>query len=75
MCRLGVTGMTQDLAVRVRVRGSLLLLCNPLKVLKDFCSSLKVLVTSASVPCTGVLVLDALWVVFRDGDFLIVHPY
>lgn len=32
-----------------RVRGSLLLPCNPLKVLKDFCSSLKVLVTTASV--------------------------
>lgn len=43
----------------------LLLLCNP-------CSSLKVLVTPASLLHSGVL--DALGVGFRDGDFLIVHP-
>lgn len=45
----------------------LLLLCNP-------CWSLRVLVTTALVLHTGGLVLDVLWVVFRDGDFLIVLP-
>lgn len=30
--------------------------------------------TTALVPHSGVLVLDALGMAFKDGDFLIVHP-